>query len=43
MFAKLIHHPSYQDNDQVTFRAMLAANANGNVTRAKALRDKFAR
>ncbi|MFC4991786.1 tetratricopeptide repeat protein [Rubritalea tangerina] len=41
LFAKLIHHPSYQDNDQVTFRAMLAANANGNVTRAKALRDKL--
>jgi len=41
LFAKLIHHPSYQDNDQVLFRALIAASANGNVTRARALREKL--
>jgi len=41
LFSRLIHHPSYKDDDEVSFRAMLAANANGNATRAKALRDKL--
>ena len=41
LFAKLIHHPSYKDNDQVLFRALIAASGNGNVTRARALRSKL--
>jgi|GEM_PF-2334472 hypothetical protein len=41
LFSKLIHHPSYKDNDQVLFRALIAASANGNVTRARALREKL--
>ena len=41
LFSKLINHPSYKDNDQLLFRAMMAANANGNESRARALQDKL--
>lgn len=41
LFAKLIYHPSYQNNDLVLYRALIAANANRNVTRVRALREKL--
>lgn len=41
LFSKIINHPSYRDNDQVLFQALLVANANGNVPRARALQDKL--
>jgi tetratricopeptide (TPR) repeat protein len=41
LFGKLIHQKNYKDNDQALFQALIAATANGNVTRAKALRSKL--
>lgn len=41
LFAKLIHHPSYKDNDPVLFRAMIAAASNRNLPREEALKEKL--
>ena len=41
LFAKLIHHPSYKDNDPVLFRAMIAAASNRNLPREEALKQKL--
>lgn len=43
LFAKLIHHPSYKNNDEVLYRALISATQTGNVPRAKALEDKLLR
>ncbi len=41
LFPKLINHPSYQDDDQMNFQAMLAAKANSNTTRFEALKSRL--
>lgn len=41
LFAKLIHHSSYKDNNQVLYRAMVSAAQNGNTPRVKALQKKL--
>ena len=41
LFGKLIHHKNFKDNDQALFQALIASTANGNVSRAQALRKKL--